>query len=308
MAKHNEELDMSSSYLLRKNSGASDWIFSTIVWVVLILVVIVVAYPLYFVLIASFSDPADVAMGRTLLGPSGIYLDGYKEIFHYQRIWVAYGNTIFYTVAGTLLHLLLTIPIAYTLSRKQLLLNGAISTYLLITMFFSGGTIPLYMALRTYGLLNTRAVLVISGCVSVYNIIIARTFFANSIPGELIEAAEIDGATALQCFIKIVLPISMTIIAVIGLYSAVGYWNAYKPGLMYIRSQELQPLQVVLRELLMVNSGEIIATDESMEELLRRQEQIRYGIIVVSTLPIMLLYPCLQRFFAKGVMIGAVKG
>ena len=308
MAKHDDNLDMSSSYLLRKNSGISDWIFSIVIWAVLAVVVIAVAYPLYFVVIASFSDPSDVAMGRTLLGPVGVYLDGYREIFNYQRIWVAYGNTIFYTIAGTLLHLLLTIPIAYTLSRKQLMLNGVISTYLLITMFFSGGTIPLYMALRTYGLLNTRAVLVISGCLSVYNIIIARTFFANSIPGELIEAAEIDGATALQCFIRVVLPISMTVIAVIGLYSAVGYWNAYKPGLMYIRSQELQPLQVVLRELLMVNNVEIIAVDESMEELLRRQEQIRYGIIVVSTLPIMLLYPCLQRFFAKGVMIGAVKG
>ena len=308
MAKHEENLDMSGSYLLRKNSGGSDWVFSVVIWACLALVVIAVAYPLYFVLVASFSDPADVAMGRTLLGPVGVYLDGYEEIFNYERIWIAYGNTIFYTVSGTLLHLLLTIPIAYTLSRRQLMLNGAISTYLLITMFFSGGTIPLYMALRTYGLLNTRAVLVVSGCVSVYNIIIARTFFANSIPGELIEAAEIDGATALQCFIKVVLPISTTVIAVIGLYSAVGYWNSYKPGLMYIRTQELQPLQVVLRELLMVNNSEIIAVDESMEELLRRQEQIRYGIIVVSTLPIMLLYPCLQRFFAKGVMIGAVKG
>ena len=131
MAKHEENLDMSGSYLLRKNSGGSDWVFSVVIWACLALVVIAVAYPLYFVLVASFSDPADVAMGRTLLGPVGVYLDGYKEIFNYERIWIAYGNTIFYTVSGTLLHLLLTIPIAYTLSRRQLLLNGAISTIFL---------------------------------------------------------------------------------------------------------------------------------------------------------------------------------
>ena len=307
MAKANDSMEQSGSYLLRKNTGASDWIFSILVWVSLVLVVLIVAYPLYFVVIASFSDPADVAMGRTLLGPVSVYLDGYREIFNYQQIWTAYGNTIFYTIAGTALHLLLTIPIAYTLSRKNLMLGGVLSGYLLVTMFFSGGTIPLYMALRSYCLLNTRTVLIISGCVNVYNIIIARTFFANSIPAELIEAAEIDGATALQCFVRIVLPISTTVIAVIGLYAAVGYWNAYKPGLMYIRDKSLVPLQVVLRELLMVNN-EIISSDVSMEELLRKQEQIRYGIIVVSTLPMMILYPCLQKFFAKGVMIGAIKG
>lgn len=302
-----EKREPSGSYLLRKNAGASDWVFSICVWALMALVIIAVAYPLYFVLVASFSDPADVAMGRTLLGPVDIYLDGYREIFHYQRIWTAYGNTIFYTVAGTLLHLVLTIPIAYVLSRRNLMLGGFLSGYLLVTMFFSGGTIPLYMALRSYGLLDTRAVLIVSGCISVYNIIIARTFFATSVPPELIEASHIDGATELQCFIRIVLPISTTIIAVIGLYSAVSYWNAYKPGLMYIRNQALVPLQVVLRELLLVNN-DIVVTSESMEELLRRQEQIRYGIIVVSTLPIMLLYPCLQRFFAKGVMLGAIKG
>lgn len=306
MAKR-DKTERIGSYLLRKNAGVSDWAFSFCVWTVLALVVIAVAYPLYFVLVASFSDPADVAMGRTLLGPVGVYLDGYEEIFRYQRIWTAYGNTIFYTVAGTLLHLVLTVPIAYVLSRKNLMLGGFLSGYLLVTMFFSGGTIPLYMALRSYGLLDTRAVLIISGCVSVYNIIIARTFFVTSVPAELIEAARIDGATELQCFLRIVLPISTTIIAVIGLYSAVSNWNAYKPGLMYIRNQNLVPLQVVLRELLLVNN-DIVTTSESMEELLRRQEQIRYGIIVVSTLPIMLLYPCLQRFFAKGVMIGAIKG
>lgn len=307
MAKRHAEPEQAGSYLIRKNAGLSDWLFSISVWVILALVVVIVAYPLYFVLVASISDPSDVAMGSTLLGPVSVYLDGYREIFNYERIWVSYGNTIFYTVAGTLLHLCLTIPIAYTLSRKNLLLNSVISRYLLVTMFFSGGTIPLYLTLRSYGLLNTRAVLIVSGCVSVYNIIIARTFFANNVPAELIEAAEIDGATDLQCFVRIVLPISTTIIAVIGLYSAVSYWNAYKPGLMYIRDQGLVPLQVVLRELLLVNT-DVVSTDESMEELLRKQEQIRYGIIVVSTLPIMVLYPCLQRFFAKGVMIGAIKG
>ncbi len=295
------------SYLLRKNTGVSDYVFSAFVFAALALVAIIVAYPLYFVLIASISDPQDVAMGRTLLVPVGFYLDGYKEIFQYQKIWTAYGNTIYYTAAGTALHLILTIPVAYVLSRKGLLLNKFFSGYLLVTMFFSGGTIPLYMTLRSYGLLNTRAVLIVSGCISVYNIIIARTFFVTSVPSELIEAAQIDGATELQCFLRIVLPISMTIVAVISLYSAVSYWNAYKPGLMYIRDQSLVPLQVVLRELLMVNN-EIVTTDANMEELLRRQEQIRYGIIVVSTLPIMLLYPCLQRFFSKGVMIGAIKG
>ncbi len=308
-AKNSQDtLDTSGSYLLRKNAGVSDWIFSITIWVLLFAVVAVVAYPLYFVVIASFSDPVDVGMGRTLLAPVGIYLEGYEEIFRYDRLWTAYGNTIFYTVAGTVLHLLLTIPIAYTISRKGLMLNGFLATFLIITMFFNGGTIPLYMMLRAYGLLNTRWVLIVSGCVSVYNIIIARTFFANSIPAELMEAAEIDGATALQTFVKIVLPISMTIIAVIGLYAAVGYWNAYKPGLMYIRNDELFPLQVILRELLLVNMNDMMVVGNGEVDQMRKAEQIKYGIIVVSTLPIMCLYPMLQRFFAKGVMIGAVKG
>ena len=307
MAKKKSELGQGTS-LLQKNACASDWVFSTFVCIFLVAIVIIVAYPLYFVIVASFSEPKDVAMGRTLLAPVGIYMDGYNEIFEHKRIWVAYGNTIFYTIAGTMLHLLLVIPIAYTLSRKKLMLNGAISIYLLITMFFSGGTIPLYMALKTYGLLDTRWVLIISGCISVYNIIVARTFFANSIPDDIIEAAEIDGATAMQCFIRVVLPLSTTIIAVIGLYAAVGYWNAYKPGLMYIRDQSLIPLQVVLREILLVTDLLAVGNGPEVERQLRLQEQMRFGLIIVSTLPIMILYPCLQRFFAKGVMIGAIKG
>ena len=264
--------------------------------------------PFWNVFAISLTGNAEYMREAFILFPKEPTMEAYNYLFSTPLIPRAYLVTFTITIAGTFLSTLVTSMLAFGMTKSSLRGYKYIMIYLLITMFFSGGTIPLYMALRTYGLLNTRAVLVISGCLSVYNIIIARTFFANSIPGELIEAAEIDGATALQCFIRVVLPISMTVIAVIGLYSAVGYWNAYKPGLMYIRSQELQPLQVVLRELLMVNNVEIIAVDESMEELLRRQEQIRYGIIVVSTLPIMLLYPCLQRFFAKGVMIGAVKG
>ena len=293
--------------LIYTNAGWTDKVFSFTVIALLVLVSFIIAYPLYFVLIASFSDPSDMVSGRTLLFPISFYWDGYKAIFNYREIWISYLNTILYTVSGTALHLVITIPIAYTMSRKRLLLGNFLSTYLLITMFFSGGTIPTYLAMKSYHLLNTRWVMIIAGCVSVYNIIVSRTFFASTIPDELVEAAEIDGASEIETFIKIVLPNSATIIAVIGLYAAVSYWNSYMTGLMYLRNRNYMPLQVILRELLMVNM-QIDLDPMSAEDALRKAEQIKYGIIVVSALPLMVLYPCLQRFFEKGVMIGAIKG
>lgn len=294
---------------LRRRKSTADAVFDVLLYTVCALILFIVAYPMYFVVLASFSKPSDIALGRVWLWPVSITMDGYKKIFEYARLWTGYRNTIFYTVAGTLINLLVTIPAAYTLSRKDLMWKGPLMVFFTITMFFSGGMIPIYITLQQYGMLDTFWVMILPGCVSVYNLIIARTFFQSNIPQELLDAAAIDGCSNLRTFLTIALPLSSAIIAVIALYSAVGHWNNYFGGLIYLRSEELVPLQIVLRDILIMNSMDGNRTiSSSMESQVRLQELIKYGIIVVSTVPMMLFYPFLQKYFAQGVMIGAIKG
>ncbi|MBQ2977986.1 MAG: carbohydrate ABC transporter permease [Clostridia bacterium] len=300
-----------------KTSGA-DRIFVIINSALLVLIFLVTLYPMVFVLSASFSDPKLVATGKMVLWPIGLRLDGYKYILQYSEIWLGYANTIFYTFVGTLLNLGVTLPCAYALSRHDMRGRSVIMTIFLITMYFSGGLIPGYLNVRDFGLLNTRWVLLITGLVSVYNLIVARTFFSSTIPWDLHEAAFLDGCGDWRVFFRIVLPLSKPIMVVLMLYYGISHWNAYFNAMIYLRDRNLFPLQVFLREILTQSkfaeqammSGDYISP-EQFAELTRQAEMadmMKYCIIVVATAPMLIIYPWLQKFFAKGVMIGSVKG
>ena len=295
-----------SGFTSRKTRG--DIFFDCVIYILCAFVLLIVAYPMYFIIIASVSKASEVVAGRVWLWPVKPTLIGYKKIFEYTRIWIGYRNTIIYTVFGTLAHLIVTIPAAYALSRPNLMLKRPVMVLFTITMFFSGGLIPTYLAFKSYGMIDTLWVMIIPGCFGVYNAIIARTYFQSNIPGELLDAAAIDGCSDFRAFIRIVLPLSKAIIAVIALYSAVGNWNNYFGALIYLNSEEKIALQVVLREILILNSGDPSRSSASLEETARLQELLKYGIIIVSTLPMMLFYPFLQKYFTKGVMIGSIKG
>lgn len=286
--------------------------------VLLILISVLTVYPLIFVLSASVSNPDAVSAGKMILFPVEFNLDGYRYILGYRDVWIGYGNTLFYTFAGTALNLAATLPCAYALSRKDLKGTGFIMTLFLITMYFGGGLIPTYLLVKSLGLLNTRTYMLVSGLVSTYNLIVARTFFANTIPWELHEASFIDGCSDFQVFRLVVLPLSKPIIVVLMLYYGVSHWNSYFHAMVYLNDPEKYPLQVFLREILLqsqwaqsaMSSGDGFSAEE-MEALTKQAStanMLKYCLIVVSALPMLILYPSLQRFFAKGVMIGAVKG
>lgn len=288
--------------------SGSDRAFDIALAVICGLIFISVLYPLYFVVLASFSDPIQVAGGKVWLWTNKPTLEGYKKVFEYEKLWVGYRNTIVYALVGVAAHLLVTIPAAYALSRKDAMLRGPIMMLFTITMFFGGGIVPTYLIYKAFGMLDTIWVMTLPGCVSVYNLIIARTFFQSNIPGELLDAARIDGCDDFRFFAQIVVPLSSAIIAVVMLYQVVGIWNSYMDGLLYLSSDSKIPLQLVLREILVKNSvdgGQMGMGDDELENL---KEQMKYCVIVVSTLPMMVLYPFVQKFFTKGVMIGSIKG
>jgi putative aldouronate transport system permease protein len=291
-----------------KRQSLSDTIFDGTVFVLSVIILIIMAYPLYFIIIASFSDPTYVNTGRVWLLPSHITMEGYSRVFADARIWRGYRNTIFYTVAGTLISLLFTLPAAYALSRKDLKGRNFLMMYFVFTMFFSGGLIPTYLTMNSFKLTNTVWVLLIPFSVSAYNLIISRTFFASTIPQELLEAAIMDGCSNTRFFVAVVLPLSKAIIAVIGLYCAVGQWNQFFLSLVYVRSESLMPLQIVLRNLLLQYRFLETGASSNSSEIQRIADVMKYAIIIISTAPIMCFYPFIQKYFAKGVMIGAVKG
>jgi putative aldouronate transport system permease protein len=276
------------------------------------LILFITLYPVYFVMIASISDPTLVSTGRVSFWPRGLSWFGYEQIFADTRIWTGYRNTLLYTVAGTALNLLVTLPAAYALSRREFAPRKVLMLFFAFTMFFSGGLIPTYLLYRDLNLLDNWAVFVLPSAVNVFNLIIARAFFENSLPEEIFEAATIDGANYFQFFAKIAIPLSMAIISVIGLYYLVQHWNDFFTGLVFVRTYDRQPLQIVLRDILISNqafaggAGGAGGTGGSYAQ--QYADQIKYGVIVVSTLPIIVLYPFLQRYFEKGVMIGSVKG
>ena len=292
----------------RKKEMTKDRMVNIIFHIIAIIMILLIIYPLWFVIIASFSNPADVANGDVWFWPKHWEFSGYNELFKQKMFWKSYGNTIIYTLVGTFIALAVNIPAGYAMSRKDLFGKKWINVFYLIPMFISGGLIPTYIVVKNFGLLNSFWVMVLPFSVSTYNIIVARTFFKSTIPETLWEAAQIDGCGTLRYFLQFVLPLSKAVLAVIGLWTAVGLWNSWFNALIYIQKESLQPLQLLLRRILISNQSMLgAATGTMAQELLQLSDMMKYASIVVSTLPIMCLYPFLQKYFNQGVMIGAVK-
>ncbi len=292
-----------------KRLTRNDRIFNITLGIILIILCFVVVYPLYYIVIASFTDPAVVNSGKFLLYPEKPFLDGYQRIVEYSPLWRGYANSFFYMGLTVICALVTTIPAAYVLSRRDMVFRNGLMMIFTFTMFFSGGMIPAYLLIKSLHLLNTAWAVVLPSACSAWNLIVARTFFQESIPPELLEAARIDGCDDFTFFFHIVLPLSQTIIAVIGLFFAVSQWNAYFSALMYMTDENKMPLQVVLRNLILINSTtDMLGDAMGYDSRAKLAEQMKYGVIVIGALPLMLLYPFLQKYFAKGVMIGAIKG
>lgn len=290
-------------------TSIADRVFDILNFIIMLLVCVVIVYPLYFVLVASFTEPHIVNSGELLLYPKKPFLGGYERIFTYTSLWRSYLNTIIYTAVGTAISVMVTLMGAYALSRPELFLRRKIMFVYTFTMFFSGGMIPLYLLINQLRIYDTIWAIVLPGAVSVWNLIVARTFFESNIPREMLEAAQLDGCTDIGFFFRIVLPVSSTIITVMILFYSTGIWNSFMNALMFLATQDKMPLQVILRNLIIVNQATGMATDAT--EMVMRQklaEQLKYGVIVVSAFPLLLTYPFLQKYFAKGVMIGAIKG
>lgn len=266
-------------------------------------------YPLYFIIIASFSDPSLVSLGKVILIPKGITFDGYEKIMQNVELWTGYRNTICYTIIGTLFNLALTLTAGFALSRREMPLRRVIMSIFTITMFINGGLVPTFLLMRNLKLYNTFWIMILLNGISVYNLIICRTFFESTIPGELWDAAQVDGCTEFRFFFRIVLPLSGAVIAVLALYYAVGHWNSYFNAMIYLRDKKLYSLQLVLRNILIANqyTDDMASLDVGADTSMKLQT-MKYAIIVVSTVPMLIVYPFVQKHFVKGVMIGAVKG
>ena len=291
-----------------------DVIFDTVIFIILTLILFVVAYPLYWVIISSFSDPTAVSAGKVLLRPIGFTLKGYAEVFKNSQVMRGFFNSIVITFVGVCVNLAVTLPTAYALSRDNFSGKKPITVFYMITMFFGGGMIPTYLVVKNMQLLNTIWALVLPGCLSVYNMIVARTFFKSNISEELYEAGEIDGCTQSRFFFQIALPLSKAIIAIMVLYYGVGHWNSYFSALLYISDQDKYPLLLVLRNILITNQTALsqTATTAAARAALQEQQQLidvmKYSLIIISSVPVLIMYPLVQKHFVKGVMIGSVKG
>ena len=274
-----------------------------------IIAFLAVLYPMYFIVIASISDSTLVNQGQVIFTPKGISLYGYRQIFKNVLIWNGYRNTIVYSLLGTALNLALTLPAAYVLSRKRFRFRKILMFLMVFTMYFNGGIIPTYMLVKDLHLLDSPLIMIIMGGLNVYNLIITRTFFENSIPEELYEAAVIDGCSHFRYFMTVIIPLSKAVTAVIMLYYLVGHWNDFFVPLLYINRDNYQPLQIVLRNILLSNQAMVgIAGGGASGYAQQFADQIKFGVIIVSTVPILLVYPFIQKYFEKGFMAGAVKG
>jgi len=283
-----------------------DWINTIFLLIILVLIV----YPLIFVLSASISDPQAVSSGRMWLWPVDITFKGYERVFANDAIWLGYKNTIIYTFVGTAIHLFVLLPCAYALSRKELMAKKLILWFILFTMLFNGGLIPTYLVVQSLGMLDTMWAIIIPNVVGAWSILVARAFFQQSIPDQLVEASKIDGASDFYIFIRVVLPLSLPIIAVMALFHAVNLWNQYFNALIYLSDRDKYPLQLILREILVVNQMQLNdpgGSAESLVDQVKTAGLIKYAVIIVSSLPLLLVYPFVQRFFVQGVLIGSIK-
>ena len=290
---------------------AFDRAFYTVTFIILLALLIVILYPLWFVLMASFSDATYVNNGTILLYPKGFNLLGYERTFANSRIWSGYANTILYTAGGTAIGTFCTVVAGYVLSRNDLPGTSFIMKAFVFTMYFQGGTIPFYILINNLHLMNTRFLMIIVSCISVYNIILVRSFCASSLPRDLWEAAAIDGCSNVRYVFQMVFPLSKAIVAVIALYIAVGYWNSYFWAMIFIQDSDKLPLQNVLREILLIanqNTRDTGTDPMAAQRLQQMASVIKYSAIVVSTVPIICVYPFIQKYFVQGVMIGSIKG
>ncbi len=293
---------------IRESLG--DRIFMVIVYIILTFCLVVVLYPLIYVVSASFSSSAAIRSGEVWLYPVDITLQGYEAVFSNHQIMTGFLNSFIYTFAGTAVNLVMTMLCAYPLSRKEFYGRGLITGIFVFTMYFGGGLVPTYMLINNLGLLNTRWVMIIPTAMSVWNVIIARTYLSSTIPDALFEAAELDGCSEFQFFIRIVIPLSAPIIAVLALYYGVGNWNAYFNAMIYLSDSELFPLQVVLRSILILGDVDMTKV-QNVDALVQKQglaDLLKYAVIVVASVPVMCIYPFVQKYFVKGVMIGSIKG
>ncbi len=285
----------------------SDVIFDGVIFVILTFILLIVAYPLYFIIISSFSSPEKVSSGQVIFYPLGFTLEGYKKVFENDQVITGFINSLIYTTVGTCINLLLTIPTAFALSKRKFQGRKFVTIFYMITMFIGGGMIPTYLVVQKLGLLDSMWALILPGSLSVYNMIVARTFFQQNISEELYEAAELDGCGHGRFFFNIALPLSKAIIAIMVLYYGVGHWNSYFNALLYMQTEEKYPLQLVLRSILVQNSAQLSQTVVSAAQQ-EAVELMKYSLIIISSIPVLILYPFIQRHFTKGVMIGSVKG
>lgn len=280
-------------------------------YIMLTVLLVMVLYPLIYIISCSFSSGDALMSGKVKLFPVDPTLQSYQAVFKYQSIWTGYRNSIIYAVVGTVISMVLTLFAAYPLSRDDFRGKKIFTMIILFTMMFSGGLIPTYLLVKNLGLMDTIWAVVLPGAVSAYNIIVARTFFANTIPKELQEAAEMDGCSDFRFFIKIVIPLSTPIIAVLSLWVVVGLWNSYFGPMIYLNAQEKYPLQLVLRRILLLSQVNLNQSNINPELIRKNQylsEMLKYGTIIISTVPLMIIYPFVQKYFVKGVMVGSVKG
>ena len=300
-----------------KRRTTFDRAFDAVNLLLICFIIVIAAYPLYFTVIASLSDPYAVASGKVIFWIKDLTLEPYTNVLKNDDIWTGYANSIFNTVVIVIYQLAVTIPCSYVLSRRHLIGRKAIMTYFLITMYFGGGLIPSYLLMRDLGVVNTRLALILPAGMTVYTMIVARSFFQTNVPQELLEAAKIDGCGEFGIFLRIVIPVSGAIIAVVALYAAVGHWNNWFSTLLYISDKKLYELQYVLRNILIANQKMNIINVESMEGAdaiaaqMRRKymaQGMKYAIIFISSAPMLIAYPFVQKYFVKGVMIGSVKG
>lgn len=294
----------------RKKLTWEDRIFHIFNFIIMAIIVILMVYPLYYIVLASITDPTIVNSGKLLLLPEKVYLEGYKAAFEYKQLFTGFFNSVVYTVVGTFISIALTIPGAYALSRRDLRGRNIVMFLFTFTMFFSGGMVPAYMLVNKLHIIDTMWAMVLPGALSIYNLIVVKTFFQTNLPDELLEAAKVDGCSDLRFFWSIALKVSGTIIAVMVLFYAVGQWNSYFNAIMYLNSRSKMPLQAVLRDLLILNTvtNELPIDAKETIDRMMRADQLKYCVIIISTVPMMILYPFIQKHFTKGVMIGSIKG
>lgn len=293
-----------------KNSSTGDKVFIILVYVLLSAVMLIVLYPLIYIISASFSDPQAVVSGKVVLWPVDVTLRGYKAVFKNPKIITGFINSFIYMGVGTVVNLIMTMLCAYPLSRKEFTARNKIAALFVFTMYFSGGLMPTYMVVNKLGLINTRWAMIIPSAMSTYNMIIARTYMVNSIPDELYEAAQIDGCSPFKYLLKVIVPLSKPILAVLALYYGIAKWNNYFDAMLYINDASMQPLTIVLREILIQNQIDpnMLTDASALSKLQGMTELLKYAVIVVASVPVLAIYPFVQKYFVKGVAIGAVKG